>query len=150
MNGLALAAAIGIGGGIAIALQAPLASLLNQRLGLLESIFIVHLGGALAIAVPLLAVGGGKLGSWQQAPWYALGAGVLGIAVISALVYMVPRIGVASAVILVVAGQFSTAMVLDHFGAFGVTAQPVTLQRLAGIALVFAGVWIAVRAGSAA
>ena len=37
---------IGLAGGIAVGIQAPLSSMISQRLGILESVFIVHLGGA--------------------------------------------------------------------------------------------------------
>lgn len=146
MNALWVVTLTGIVGGVAIGLQVPLASLLNQRMGVLESIFVIHIGGAIGVGLPLLVLGGGKLGLWPVVPWYALAAGLLGIAVIGAQVFMVPRIGVAGAVVLIVAGQFLTATVIDHFGWLGVGAQPISLQRLAGIALVFAGVWIAVSA----
>ena len=79
MSNLIVIIVIGLLGGIAIGLQAPLAAMIAQRLGVLESVFIVHLGGAIIVAVPLLLLGGGKLGMWPTVPWYALCAGVLGI-----------------------------------------------------------------------
>ena len=48
MESILLIILIGLAGGVAVGLQSPLASMLSQRLGVLESIFIVHLGGALA------------------------------------------------------------------------------------------------------
>ena len=41
---------------------------------------------------------------------------------------------------LVVAGQMSAAVVMDHFGAFGLSTQPVSVSRLLGVALVIGGV----------
>ena len=41
---------IGLAGGISVGLQSPLSSLMSQRIGTLESIFIVHIGGAIAAA----------------------------------------------------------------------------------------------------
>lgn len=146
MSVLWLVALTGIIGGIAIGLQVPLASLLGQRLGVLESIFIIHVGGAIGVGLPLLALGGGKLGLWSAVPWYALAAGLLGIVVIGAQVFMVPRIGVAGAVILIVAGQFTIATVIDHYGWLGADPQPISIQRLAGLGLIFAGVWIVLNA----
>ena len=37
---------IGLISGVAVGLQSPLASMITQRLGMLESIFIIHIGGA--------------------------------------------------------------------------------------------------------
>ena len=33
---------IGLAGGVAVGVQAPLSSMINQRLGPLESVFIIH------------------------------------------------------------------------------------------------------------
>jgi transporter family-2 protein len=95
MTNLALIIVIGLLGGIAVGLQAPLASAINQRLGILESVFIVHLGGLIAVAVPLLFMGGGRLPEWHTVPPYTLTAGVLGVVVVGSTVLLVPRIGVA-------------------------------------------------------
>ena len=57
MNHLFVIVVIGLLGGIAIGLQAPLASMINQRLGVLESVFVVHLGGLFAVSVPLILFG---------------------------------------------------------------------------------------------
>ena len=52
----------------------------------------------------------------------------------------VPRLGVAMTITLMVAGQLALSLLLDHFGALGVPRQPLNLGRIAGVALVFAGV----------
>ena len=52
----------------------------------------------------------------------------------------VPRLGVALTITLMVAGQLLVGLVLDHFGAFGQPVQPMNLGRVAGVALVIAGV----------
>lgn len=145
MAQLLLIVVIGLLGGVAIGLQAPLSSMINQRLGLFESVFIVHLGGIIAISIPLIIVGGGKLGMWQTVPWYALCAGFLGVVVIASTVYMVPRIGVAGAITLIIAGQLTIAATIDHFGALDVTVRSISPQRLLGLGLVMLGVWQSVR-----
>ena len=52
----------------------------------------------------------------------------------------VPRLGAAMTITLMVAGQLALSLLLDHFGALGVPRQPLNLGRIAGVALVFAGV----------
>lgn len=136
---------VGLIGGVAIGFQGPLSSLISQRLGMIESVFIIHLGGALVALVPLLFMRGGRLGSWQQLPWYALGAGAFGLVLISAISYTIPRLGAATTITLVVAGQLIVALLLDHFGLLGMAVRPFQLSRLVGIAVVFAGVWLLVR-----
>ncbi len=136
---------IGLIGGVAIGFQAPLSSLISQRIGTLESVFIVHFGGALAALVPLIMQGGGKLSNWRQVPWYALGAGLFGLVVIGAISYTIPRLGIAATITLSLAGQLLIGLGLDHFGVLGTTLRPLELPRLIGVGVVFVGVWLVIR-----
>lgn len=145
MSNLALIVVIGLAGGMAVALQAPLASAIGQRLGMLESVFIVHLGGLLVVAVPLLLMGGGRLAQWQTVPPLNLAAGVFGVAVVASTVFTVPRIGAAAAIVLIITGQLFIAAMIDHFGLFGVILKPLSLHRFMGLALVLLGAWWALR-----
>jgi len=145
MQSILLILLIGLAGGIAVGLQSPLASMMSQRLGTLESIFIVHAGGALIALIPLLVYGGGKLGQWRSVPWYALLAGVFGLVVIGAISYMIPRIGVAGSIITVVAGQLLVGTILDQFGWLGAMQRPLDATRLLGLVIVMLGVWLTVK-----
>lgn len=136
---------IGLIGGVAIGLQGPFSSIIGQRLGILEGVFIIHLGGAIAALVPLLVMGGGKLAGWNTLPWYILSGGFLGLVVVSAIAYMIPHIGVAPAMVLIVAGQLLTGSLLDHFGAFGLALKPIDLQKALGLLTVFVGVWLTIK-----
>ncbi len=135
---------IGLAGGMAIGIQGPLSSIITQRLGSLESVFIIHIGGAVAALIPLLVVGS-RLGEWRSVPWYALAAGALGLIVITAMGYMIPRIGAAGALITLMAGQILVASILDHFGWLGVAQRSLDIQRLIGFAVVIFGVWLTVK-----
>lgn len=145
MSTLMIVVLLGLLGGLAVGLQGPLASLMTQRLGLLESIFIVHIGGALAVTVPLLLRGGGSLGEFRSVPWYALGTGLMGLVILSAVSYTIPRVGVAPTVTLIVAGQLALGVVLDHFGLLGAEVRHLDVQRLIGVVVLFIGVWLIVR-----
>ncbi len=145
MESILLIIFIGLAGGIAVGLQGPLASMISQRLGILESVFIIHVGGALIALLPLLFSNGGKLAQWKQLPWYTLVAGVFGLVVISAISYMIPRVGVAAAIITVVAGQLLVSTILDHFGLLGAMGRPLDSTRAIGLAVVLMGVWLTVK-----
>lgn len=136
---------IGLAGGVAVGLQGPLASMLSQRLGIFESVFIVHLGGAIIALLPLLFIGGGKLSQWRNMPWYALGAGILGLIVISAISYTIPRVGVAASITTIVAGQLLVSMLLDHFGLLGAAVRSMDPARALGMTVVLVGVWLTVK-----
>jgi bacterial/archaeal transporter family-2 protein len=145
MQSIILIILIGLIGGIAVGIQAPLSSMISQRLGVMESIFIVHLGGAIAVGIPLLIYGGGKLSQWRSVPWYAIYAGVFGLVVIFSMSYMIPRIGVATALIILLAGQLFIGTVLDHFGLLGAAVRPLDLTRVFGLTVVLLGVWLSVK-----
>lgn len=136
---------IGLAGGVAVGLQSPMASMLSQRLGVFESVFIVHLGGAIIALLPLLFVGGGKLSQWRSVPWYTLVAGVFGLIVIGAISYMIPRVGVAASITTVVAGQLLVGVILDHFGLLGAAERSLDITRVLGISVVLVGVWLTVK-----
>jgi transporter family-2 protein len=145
MEAILIIILVGLIGGVAVGLQSPLASLISQRLGTLESVFIVHLGGALIALLPLLLLGGGKLAQWRGLPWYALGAGVFGLVVIGAVSYMIPRVGVAASITTIVAGQLLVGTLLDHYALLGAAGRAMDLSRLLGLAVVLLGVWLTVK-----
>ena len=136
---------VGLLSGVAVGLQSPLASMITQRLGMLESIFIVHIGGAIMIFIPLLFLKGGNLGNWRSLPWYALAAGTMGLIVVGGVSFLIPRIGVATSITLIIAGQLVLSAVLDHYGFLGVHIRPMDLQRILGLAVVFLGALLTVR-----
>ena len=132
-------------GGVAIGLQNPLASLMGQRIGILQGAFIIHLGGTIVAGGLLLAVPGGNLAAWRSVPWYALGAGVLGVTLVSAISFAIPRIGVAATVGLVVATQIVLAAWLDHYGLLGLDVRLFDTWRFMGIVMLMVGAWLVLR-----
>jgi bacterial/archaeal transporter family-2 protein len=144
MDTLILIILVGLAGGIAVGLQSPMASMITQRLGIFESVFIVHLGGALVALIPML-IYGSKLEQWRSVPWYTLGAGIFGLIVIAAISYMIPRVGVAASIITVVAGQLLVGTILDQYGLLGAAIKPLDVTRVIGLGVVLVGVWLTVK-----
>lgn len=136
---------VGLLSGVAVGIQSPLASMITQRLGMLESIFIIHIGGALIVLVPIIFLRGGNLGNWHSLPWYALIAGTMGLIVVGGVSFMIPRIGVAASITLIIAGQIVVSAVLDHYGLLGVHIRYLDVQRVLGLLVVFIGAWLTVR-----
>lgn len=71
--------------------------------------------------------------------WSLWLAGLLGAFYVTATIVLAPRLGTALTFALVVAGQLVMAVVMDHFGLFGMPVQPVNWLRLAGIVLIVGG-----------
>ena len=73
--------------------------------------------------------------------WKWLG-GSLGVVYIGLSLLLAPRLGAASLVGTVVAGQLLASLVLDHFGWLGFPQHLVSAPRLLGALLLGAGVWL--------
>ena len=145
MNPVLVSLVVSLLGGVAVGLQNPLSALMGRRIGVLESAFVVHLGGVILAGLPLALAGGGGLGRWREVPWYALWAGGLGVVLVSAVSYAAPRIGIATAVSLVVAMQLGVGVLMDHYGLLGLDWRPLAPSRAAGMVLLLAGCWLVLR-----
>jgi len=132
--------------GMAIATQTLFAGVLGHHVGVMESVFIIHLGGLVAASAYLLFMGGGNLGAWKAAPWYVLlFGGLLGVVIVGGYAFVIPRIGLAPAITLAVSSQLILSAVLSHYGALGAVQQPITISRIAGILVLLLGTWLIVR-----
>jgi transporter family-2 protein len=141
--GLMMIAAIG---GCAVALQGQFMGLLDKGVGTSAGLFINYGSGALIAGIVLLMLQGGNLKAWNAMPWYTLTAGILGVLIVAAIGYSVPRLGLSVTFTIVVAAQFIMAMLLDHFGWLGASMRPLAPLRLAGAGALILGVWLTARA----
>jgi transporter family-2 protein len=133
---------IAVIGGVTVALQGQFMGLIDKGIGTRESVFITYVSGGILAGVVMLVSRGGNLRSWQEVPWYALSAGVLGLVIVTAIGYTVPRLGLSKAFTIIVASQFLTAALLDHFGLLGAVMRPLDLSRLLGFGVLILGVWL--------
>ena len=132
--------------GMAIAMQTLFAGVLGHHVGIMESVFIIHLGGLVAAGAYLLVLGGGNLGAWKAAPWYVLlSGGLLGVVIVGGYAFVIPRIGLAPAITLAVSSQLILSAVISHYGVLGAVQQPLTVSRIVGILVLLLGTWLIVR-----
>jgi bacterial/archaeal transporter family-2 protein len=66
--------------------------------------------------------------------------GIFGAIYIAISILLLPRLGAALVVALIVLGQMLGALAFDHFALLGVPENPVSLTRVVGAALLIAGV----------
>lgn len=66
--------------------------------------------------------------------------GVLGAAFIGIAILMIPRLGAATSLALIVIGQMLAALLMDHFGMFGLPQQSISLIRCLGVMCLIGGV----------
>lgn len=131
--------------GLAIASQTQFAGILGQHVGIMGSVFIIHLGGFLVSGIYLLLAGGGTINAWRTAPWYVLCGGLLGVMIVGGYAFVIPRIGLAPAITLAVSSQLIFSALLSHYGVLGAIQQPLTLSRIIGILVLLVGTWLIVR-----
>ena len=74
------------------------------------------------------------------APWWVWAGGLLGAFYVLGSVVSAPRLGAATLVAVILAGQAVASLLVDHFGWVGFEENSVTPGRLLGMALVAAGV----------
>ena len=132
-------------GGLAITLQAQFMGLMDAGIGTRESVFITYASGGLVATLLMLFLRGGNLRAATSVPWYALLAGLLGLVIVGALGYTVPRLGLTTALTLVVAAQFIASVLIDHFGWFGAPIRTFEWSRLLGLGILILGVWLTTR-----
>ena len=72
----------------------------------------------------------------------ALSRGGLGAAFVFGTVFLAPRIGLLSLIVLVIAGQLITSMAIDHFGLINMAMRKVSGVRVLGACVVALGVAI--------
>jgi bacterial/archaeal transporter family-2 protein len=74
--------------------------------------------------------------------WWKFTGGLLGVLYVTGVVIAAPRIGAANALAFIVGGQFVAAIIIDHYGWMNLPITPISLYRVAGIALLLAGVYL--------
>ncbi|MGY4313326.1 MULTISPECIES: DMT family transporter [Bradyrhizobium] len=134
---------LALGAGIAVAVQQVLNGNLRSALNSPAWAGLVsYLGGFVTMAVVLVATRE-PVPSWKlvsAVPWWAWSGGILGGVFILLMILLLPSLGAAALLALVVAGQMTAGIAMDHFGVFGLAQHPVSISRLAGIALIIGGV----------
>jgi bacterial/archaeal transporter family-2 protein len=75
-----------------------------------------------------------------KVPWWAWSGGMFGAIFIGLSIFLVPQVGAATFLALLVTGQMLGSVTFDHFGWLGLTQRSVDAPRLIGVALLVGGV----------
>jgi transporter family-2 protein len=110
--------------------SAAWSGLISYAVGL---ICMVGLAFALRDPVPSVAVA-------ARIPWWAWSGGLFGAIFIGLAILLIPQLGAATFIALLVAGQMLASLTLDHYGWLGLEQRSIDLPRLLGAALLVAGV----------
>ena len=135
---------IGIVAGSMITVQSVLNSALGARTGNLGSVLILTIV-SMALLVGLIFLFP-DTADFKSIPgfseWYLYVGGLLGVVILAAPIFLVPRIGATSTLTAIVIGQLALALLIDQFGLFGFPRIDINLARVAGLALLVAGAFL--------
>lgn len=134
---------LGIMSGAFIAIQAPINAQLARGLGLpVAAAAFSFLSGAVVLGVVTLIVTRSQdmALDWKApAPWLFVVGGLLGGAYVTLSTILIPRLGAAAVMAFLVAGQLIAGLFLDRIGFLGMAVREISLGRVAGALLLFAG-----------
>lgn len=127
----------------------PVQTSINSRLAVFTrsvflSSFYSFLVGTLMLVIFNLFTNPGKLSPAYIASqdfsyiWFV--GGLMGVIYLTGNVLLLPKIGAALTVIMTVAGQMVIGLLIDTFGWFDASVQPINIFRVLGIVIMIAGI----------
>jgi bacterial/archaeal transporter family-2 protein len=134
--------------GMGVAVQATLLSIIGRRVGVLSATTMAAVVGFVGIAVATVLTArtlGGVAAAFRQPAWLWIPAGLLGIAILAVLTFGRPHLGTFGVIALLIAGQLAASVLIDSLGLFGVDRVPLSVSRMAGLALLAAGAALVLR-----
>ncbi|MGC4025944.1 MAG: DMT family transporter [Mesorhizobium sp.] len=135
---------LGIVVGGFLAIQAPVNAELSRNLGMpVAAAGISFFVGAVVLGLVtllLVATNNAPPLNWRGPTlWMFLLGGFLGASFVTCNILLAPRLGAASLMAFLVAGQLIAGLLVDRFGAFGLAVREITMGRVAGAVLLLAG-----------
>lgn len=94
---------------------------------------------AMAIVVAAMRPGVPSPERLQAGPWWMWLGGLCGAFFVTLALILVPRIGAATYLSAMIAGQLLASVLIDHFGHMGLAVREITPGRIVGLLLVLAG-----------
>ena len=146
MRGLAyfLGIASGFGLTLQIGMNSKLRTVLqNANTAALISFLVGTVGLIVLLAVTRAPVPARD--TLASVPAWAWFGGLMGAFYVAISTVVASQLGTASLLGLALSGQLAMALVVDHFGWLGLPEHPITLTRLAGVALLGLGAWLIAR-----
>ncbi|WXL26555.1 DMT family transporter [Ectopseudomonas mendocina] len=83
-----------------------------------------------------------SLAAFKGLSWWHWSGGLLGAFFIATAAFAGPRVGALLFMALVIAGQLTVAMLLDHYGWVGFRESPISLGKIGGLILIIGGIWL--------
>lgn len=82
---------------------------------------------------------------FSSIPLYAYPGGFIVATYVIMITFLVPRVGIATAISFVVTGQIICAVIIDHFGFFNAPVHAVSIARITGVLLMIGGIYFVMK-----
>lgn len=130
--------------GALMPLQAGINGLLAKEVSsALNAATISFLVGTVALLILALAQRDSvSIDTFKELHWWHWAGGMLGAFFVFTAAFVAPKIGALLFMALVLLGQLSSAIFLDHQGWVGYKEVSINLGKIAGLALILGGVWV--------
>lgn len=140
-----MAVLVSLAAGSLVALMVRLNATLGEHIGVVASSWVVHVVGTIFAGLlwatrSMLRSKPPRAVNWSTIPWYAWTGGMLGVAIVALANLVVPVLGLALTLSVVIATSLTVSALADHFGWFGLPVQRMTWRTAFGILCIVAGV----------
>lgn len=128
--------------GSLIAVQGAVNSSLGKYLEEPIHAALISFGSGFVFLCALSIVVTGELPSYSKiisAPKATLMGGVLGVIFVTSMIVCVPKIGIANTLVATICGQIILSLILDHYGALGLSVNPINFSKILGSIFIFIG-----------
>ncbi len=126
----------------------PVQGALNAKLGTsmphpMQATLVSYIGGLVACLIFLTSVQANYPGLKKifSIDWHLYCGGFLGAVFVSAMLYLMPKIGIANMLAAAIVGQLIMSIFFDHFGCFGVYTAKINFSRIIGVMFLIVGLY---------
>lgn len=131
--------------GFVVTIQGPINAALGKYIKSADmALFWSFLGGTIVVTIYVLVkrVAFPSVEVIKTVPLWAYLGAITGLVYVSLLILVIPHLGAGNATVLLILAQIITALILDHFGLFGMEIRSINAIKIVGAVLILGGVYL--------
>lgn len=137
--------ALVFGVGVLVAFQAPINNFLGRELG--DPVWGLFVSFTVGLVCATLVLAFTRPDTPERAqftglPWWAWLGGVLGTFFVMTAILSIREIGPTGFVMMIVLGQATASLIIDHYGWFDLERTPMSWMRVLGVGVMVIGFWL--------
>ena len=109
--------------------------------------FISLTTGAIAVLILVLikGIGMSELKRMSEVSPHLYLGGILGAIFVGSSLFFIPKMGATPMIAAFITGQLVGSVLIDHYGLLGLASTPITMTRVLGVFLLFAGLFLVLK-----